>query len=85
MTAPDPRTALARTLAETHLECQAAEHDYRRTLAEGADHMHSRYSAEKLVEQPDALDHWAWHHEAMAQTVERGGLAGIPSLPFAPV
>lgn len=81
---PDPRAALGRALAETHLEVQAAEHDYRRTLNEGRDHMMSRYPAGMLAAHPGAVDHFAWHHEAMAEATERGGLGEVPGLPFVP-
>jgi len=81
---PDTREALGRALAETHLEVQAAEHDYRRTLNEGRDHMMSRYPAAHLADNPEALDHFAWHHEAMAEATERGGLGEVPGLPFEP-
>jgi hypothetical protein len=81
----DPRENLAHALAETHLEVQAAEHDYRRHLQDGSQHMESRYPAAKLEQRPDDLDHWAWHREAMAQAVERGGIAPVPEIPFIPV
>jgi len=80
----DPRKSLARALAEVHLETQAAEHDYRRTLAEGSDHMESRYPASTLAERPQDLNHFSWHKEAMAQAKEKGGIGEIPPLPFPP-
>lgn len=81
----DPKAGLVRALAETHLECLSAEHDYRRLINEGADHMSSRYPVTKLQEQPDQLDHFAWHMEAMSGARETGGIGEVPSLPFAPV
>jgi len=80
----DPRHNLARALAETDLECQSAEHDYRKLLQDGAHHMQSRYGAQHLEAHPEALDHWSWHMEAMAQAQEKGGIGEIPALPFTP-
>lgn len=80
----DPRTSLARALAEVHIETQAAEHDYRRTLAEGADHMESRYPAAMLEQRPQDLNHFSWHKGAMAETKEKNGISEIPPLPFPP-
>jgi hypothetical protein len=81
---PDPRQNLARALAETHLEVQGAEHDYRALLQDGHEHMQSRYPASALKDQPHALDHWAWHQEAMQGAVEKGGLDPVPDLPYQP-
>jgi hypothetical protein len=81
---PDPRRGLARALAETDLECQSAEHDYRKLLQDGAQHMQSRYGAQHLEAHPEDLDHWSWHMEAMAQAREDGGIGEIPDLPFTP-
>ena len=83
-TQADPKEGIARALAETHLEVQAAEHDYRKHLQDGAHHMESRYPAAKLEQRPEDLDHWTWHREAMAEAQERGGIAPVPDLPFTP-
>lgn len=80
----DTRKGLARALAETHLECLSAEHDLGRLLSEGRDFMHSRYGAHRLEDQPEHLDHWAWHHAAMADAVEQGGIGEVPALPYTP-
>lgn len=84
-TTSDPKAGLVRALAETHLECLGAEHDYRRLLSEGADHMTSRYPIDTLDQQPEQLDHWAWHQQAMADAIEKGGLGEVPSLPYEPM
>ena len=83
-TSADPKAGLVRALAETHLECLGAEHDYRRLLSEGADHMHERYPTETLEAQPDQLDHFSWHMESMADAIEKGGIGDVPSLPYHP-
>jgi hypothetical protein len=46
--------------------------------------MQSRYPASALKDQPHALDHWAWHQEAMQGAVEKGGLGPVPDLPYQP-
>jgi len=80
----DTRAGLARALAETDLECQSAEHDLRRLLNEGADHMNSRYPTDTLGQRPGDLDHWAFHKQSQAQTQEEHGIGAIPDLPFHP-
>jgi len=81
---PDPRQGLARALAETHLECQSAEHDLGRVLNQGADFCRSRYGAHRLEAQPEHLDSWVWHQQAMADAQEKGGLMETPALPYQP-
>ena len=81
---PDVRAGLARALAETHLELQGAEHDYRRMLNEGSDHMASRFPASALKDNPGALDHFSWHTQAMRSAQEAGGLEPTPELPYHP-
>jgi hypothetical protein len=80
----DPRQGLARALAETDLEVQAANHDYRKLLRDGSHHMQSRYGAQHLEANPESLDHWSWHMQAMAEAQEKGGVAEVPDLPFTP-
>lgn len=82
--ADDPRAGLIRALAETHLDCLGAEHDYRRILQDGHDHMQSRYPARDIEGHAEDLDHWTWHQEAMAGAMERGGLGEVPALPYVP-
>lgn len=84
METPDIRGGLARALAETHLELQGAEHDYRRLLNEGGDHMASRYPASALSKDPGALDHFSWHMESMRTAQETGGTEPTPELPYHP-
>ena len=84
---PDPekgRKALARALAETHLECLSAEHDLAKHMHEGTDFLQSRYGAEKLAEHPERLDLWSWQWDAMRNAQERGGFGEIPELPYVP-
>jgi hypothetical protein len=81
----DPIANLTRTLAEVDLEAKTAEHDYRRTLQDGADHMASRYPASTLQGRPQDLEHWSWHQESMQAAIEKGGLGEVPALPFQPV
>jgi hypothetical protein len=84
MDKPDPIANLTRALAETHLEVQGAEHDYRKLLQDGADHMVSRYPASMLSDRPQDLDHWSWHQESMQGAIEKGGIGDVPSLPYEP-
>jgi hypothetical protein len=81
---PDPIENLTRTLAETNLEVQSAEHDYRALLQDGSDHMKSRFPASELANRPDDLDHWGFHMEAMNSAIEKGGVSDVPPLPFQP-
>jgi hypothetical protein len=78
------RKALARTLAETHLECLSAEHDYHKTLHEGTDFLNSRYGADKLADHPERLDLWSWQWDAMRRAQEEGGFGEIPEIPYSP-
>jgi hypothetical protein len=80
----DPIANITRTLAELDLETKTAEHDYRRTLQDGADHMASRYQPSQLESRPNDLDHWSWHQEAMQAAMEKGGIGEVPTLPFQP-
>jgi hypothetical protein len=81
---PNPIENLTRALAETHLEVQGAEHDYRALLQDGSDHMQSRYPASTLGERPQDLDQWAWHQGAMQGAIEKGGINEVPALPYQP-
>ena len=76
---------LARALAETHLDVQGAEHDYRALLQDGSNHMAIRYPASTLSDRPQDLDHWAFHQEAMQTAIEKGGITEVPALPYQPI
>jgi hypothetical protein len=80
----DPRNALARALAETHLECLSAEHDYQKTLNDGHDFLQSRSPFSKLKEHPEQLDLVSWHYDALREATERGGIGEVPELPYIP-
>lgn len=76
---------LVRALAETHLECISAEHDYGRLLHDGCGFANSKYGPQHLEQNPEDLDNWSFQTAAMREAQERGGLGEIPSLPYHPV
>jgi hypothetical protein len=80
----DAHNALARALAETHLEYLSAEHDYQKTLNDGHDFLTSRSPFQMVKDHPERLDLVSWHYDALREATERGGIGEVPELPYTP-
>lgn len=78
------RQGLARLLAETSVDLQAAEYAHRDLIHRGHDHMMSRYGVENLEGREGDLDHYAFHMGAMADAIDGAGLGMPQSLPYVP-